>query len=72
MESFMPETASAHPLIELAKRKPYAERPKMPADAVYSDQDGVWLVNGVPAARAFGGAMTKKCDQETGEDQKGE
>lgn len=68
----MSKPLTQHPLIELAKRKPYAERPEMPPGATYSDQEGVWLVDGAPAARLFGGPVTKKCDQETGEDQKGE
>ena len=64
-----------HPLIRLATRKPYKESPDMPAGAIYDRMSGYWVYNGKPLVDAdefVAKAVTKKCDQETGEDQKGE
>jgi hypothetical protein len=61
-----------HVLLRKATRRPYAVRPEMPEDAVYDDVRGHWITPEGPLARRVGGPTTKKCDQETGEDQKGE
>ena len=68
----MPE----HILMKYATRRPYRETPDMPDSVQYDPVKGYWLKNGSPlvATEEFtrGGPVTKKCDQETGEDQKGE
>lgn len=65
-----------HLLMQLATRKPYRVDREMPAGARYDARAGYWKINGVPFAAAGGddsiGPTTKKCDQETGEDLKGE
>ena len=64
-----------HPLIEHATRRPYTDTPKMPKEATYDRVSGYWLYEGGPLvenAQFAGQYGTKKCDQETGEDQKGE
>lgn len=64
-----------HILIEHAKRKPYSASPEMPRDATYDMGKGYWLSQGEPLVSPgskYGALVSKKCDQETGEDQKGE
>ena len=65
-----------HLLLEFAKRRKFSETPDVPKGAVYSVNDGMWLKDGRPLVSLreykFGQQVTKKCDQETGEDQKGE
>lgn len=64
-----------HVLISKATRRPYGQIPKMPEGARYDIQRGQWMMGNVPMiSTADGPALpeTKKCDQETGEDQKGE
>lgn len=66
---------SQHILIELAKRKPYSTSPEMPKDAVFDSAKGYWLSGSEPLVSPgskYGALVSKKCDQETGEDQKGE
>ena len=67
---------TAHILMTYAARRPYRAIPTMPPDAQYDPVRGYWLRSGVPLVSspdlADGGCMTKKCDQETGEDLKGE
>lgn len=66
---------SLHILIEYAKRKPYSASPNMPKGAVFDTAKGYWLSGGVPLVSPgsrYGALVSKKCDQETGEDQKGE
>lgn len=66
---------SQHILIELAKRKPYSTSPEMPKDAVFDSAKGYWLSGSNPLVSPgskYGALVSKKCDQETGEDQKGE
>jgi hypothetical protein len=66
---------SGHILIKHAKRKPYSKIPEMPEDAVYDDKKGYWISGADPLVSPgskYGALVTKKCDQETGEDQKGE
>jgi hypothetical protein len=68
----MPE----HVLVKYAKRRPYQVTPRVPEGARYDPVRGYWLRSGSPLVTAEefaqGGPVTKKCDQETGEDQKGE
>ena len=65
-----------HILMTYATRRPYCIAPAMPEDAQYDPVKGYWCKNGKPliASDEFlkNGARTKKADQETGEDQKGE
>ena len=66
---------SSHILIQHAKRKPYSQRPEMPKDALFDNQKGYWLTGDTPLVSPgskYGALVSKKCDQETGEDQKGE
>lgn len=66
---------SQHILITFATRRPYRQVPAVPEGACYDPAKGYWLVGNAPlvTADAFaGGPVTKKCDHETGEDQKGE
>ena len=65
-----------HVLLKHATRRPYRDTPKLPEGATYDPMLGFWMLNGEPLVRStqFGGgrSVTKKCDHETGEDQKGE
>ncbi|WP_332399270.1 hypothetical protein [Vibrio metschnikovii] len=64
-----------HVLIKLATKKPFSEQPEMPEDAFYDNARGYWIKAGeslVSYNSGFGTMVTKKCDVETGEDQKGE
>jgi hypothetical protein len=65
-----------HVLMTYATQRPYRATPAMPEDARYDPVKGYWLVNDTPllTTQEFpeGGRVSKKCDQETGEDQKGE
>ena len=65
-----------HVLLDKAVRKPYKEIPEMPAGSVYDTKLGYWKLNGEALVTSSDPAITKlgtkKCDQETGEDQKGE
>lgn len=65
-----------HILMTYATRRPYRASPALPEGAQYDPARGYWLKDGAPllTSREFaeGGRVTKKCDQETGEDQKGE
>lgn len=66
---------SDHVLIALAKRKLYAAIPDMPEGCSYDYDRGLWTkANDVLVSHdsEFGVQVTKKCDVETGEDQKGE
>lgn len=66
---------SSHILLSQATRRPYQEAPTLPEDCIYDSAKGFWTVNGEPLVRSEQFAerpVTKKCDQETGEDQKGE
>lgn len=66
---------SQHILIELAKRKPYSASPEMPKEAVFDSAKGYWISEDEPLVSPgskYGALVSKKCDQETGEDQKGE
>ncbi|MCB5196918.1 hypothetical protein [Deefgea salmonis] len=64
-----------HLLIRLAKRKPYHQTPEMPEGSFFNNTRGLWIKNNNPLIQhssEFGVQATKKCDLETGEDQKGE
>ena len=65
-----------HVLMTYATRRPYRATPAMSDGARYDPVRGYWLKNDKPLVVAeefaVGGPVTKKCDQETGEDQKGE
>ncbi len=64
-----------HILLTNATRRPYRETVELPEGSVYDDASGLWrLEDGTILVRdmAFAPRQTKKCDQETGEDQKGE
>ncbi len=66
---------SIHILLQHAKRKPYQAIPDMPKNTVFDKKKGYWIEAGsclVSQTSAYGRMTTKKCDQETGEDQKGE
>ncbi len=66
---------SVHILIQHAKRKKYSVIPEMPEESYYDSEKGYWM-NGssslVSPGSQYGAQISKKCDQETGEDQKGE
>ncbi len=63
-----------HLLVSLSTRKPYKEAPQMPKGSTYDNTLGMWLYNNSPLIEdsQFETQSTKKCDMETGEDQKGE
>ena len=65
-----------HILTTCAVRRPYRTFPAMPDHVRYDPGRGYWLKDGEPlvATSEFLSdiSSSKKCDQETGEDQKGE
>ena len=65
-----------HVLLTNATRRPYKEIPDLPAGINYDSSNGYWVKDGKPLATSKefleGRSTTKKCDQETGEDLKGE
>ena len=65
-----------HILLKLATRKPYRRNPRFPSTAEYDAMLGYWTVDGQPMVFSTefinGPLVSKKCDQETGEDIKGE
>lgn len=63
-----------HILLQRATRRPFHQIPDLPSDARYDCELGCWLVGGLPlvSSKEYGEPVSKKCDQETGEDQKGE
>ena len=66
---------SEHILLKHATKRKFAENTKLPNEAYYNEKAGCWLLNGSPLVndKDFSEKnSTKKCDQETGEDQKGE
>lgn len=66
---------TAHVLLTRATRRPYSASPDMPSEAHYDDSRGCWMRDDKPLIENADGRIvptTKKCDQETGEDQKGE
>jgi hypothetical protein len=68
-------TQRLHILLTNATRRPYCKVPELPEGSVYDDVSGLWRLGGgkiLVRDAAFRSQKTKKCDQETGEDQKGE
>lgn len=66
---------SEHILVTLSTRRKYFEVPDLPQDAKYDRGHGYWGVSEGPLVcdnRFIDKQVSKKCDQETGEDQKGE
>ena len=67
---------TTHVLLKHAVRRPYCTAPAMPKGARYDPAKGYWITDDAPLVLSTefgpGGGMTKKCDQETGEDMKGE
>lgn len=65
-----------HVLMTYAVRKPYGRTETIPDGAEYDDTKGYWVRSGIPLVRSKefteAGWFSKKHDQETGEDQKGE
>ena len=65
-----------HVLLTYATRRPFHETPTLPEHAQYDAAKGFWTKHGVPLVNteefADDKRVTKKCDLETGEDQKGE
>ena len=64
-----------HILLQHANRKRFSNTPDMPAGATFDHKKGYWVKDGkelVAHGSKYGAMVTKKCDQETGEDQKGE
>ncbi|NRA87642.1 MAG: hypothetical protein HRU28_09645 [Rhizobiales bacterium] len=64
-----------HILIQHAKRKPFSASPEMPERSLFDTAKGYWVSEGEPLVSPgskYGALVSKKCDQETGEDQKGE
>lgn len=70
------EPMAEHVLLTYATRRPYRTAPVMPDGVQYDPVKGYWLKNDTPllTTKEFleGDRVSKKCDQETGEDQKGE
>ncbi len=64
-----------HILLQNATRRKYDEAPELPKGATYDERQGFWKIGNKPIVLIddFRNSRTsKKCDQETGEDQKGE
>ena len=62
-----------HLLITYATRRPYHAAPSIPNGAKYDAERGYWIKGDTALITTEGlKGTTKKCDQETGEDQKGE
>ena len=65
-----------HILMKYATRRPYRTAPAMPEHAQYDPVKGYWRKGSAPLMSSDeflqNGPLTKKADQETGEDQKGE
>ena len=63
-----------HILMTRATRRPYSEVPDAGEGVRYDPERGYWVAGDAPLVTTdeflTGGQATKKCDQETGEDQK--
>ncbi len=69
------EVALQHILISKATKRPYRKIPDLPENSRYDEEKGYWIIDGSPLVHTkqfADGMVSKKCDQETGEDQKGE
>jgi hypothetical protein len=66
---------SKHVLLEYSTRRKHADVPNLPAGSHYNEEVGYWIADGLPLVRTREfreHSFSKKCDLETGEDQKGE
>jgi len=62
-----------HVLLSNSTRKPYKDIPDIPEESTYDPILGYWKLKENPLIRSSEFVLaSKKCDQETGEDQKGE
>ncbi len=64
-----------HVLLEHATRRKHTDVPNLPKDAEYDNKAGYWRWEGTPLVKTQefkNNSASKKCDLETGEDQKGE
>ncbi|NOS96910.1 MAG: hypothetical protein HOP25_00360 [Methylotenera sp.] len=64
-----------HALIDLATKRFFKEIPELPKGAFYNIDQGYWMLDGEALVKSnifLSSRVSKKCDQETGEDQKGE
>lgn len=64
-----------HALLTHATRRPYSAVPNLPEGAFYDPAKGYWILRESPLVQSpefLANRTSKKCDQETGEDQKGE
>ena len=64
-----------HILLVHSTRRKYLEAPELPGGAKYDRRQGYWFNEGMPLVRNQefkNHSVSKKCDQETGEDLKGE
>jgi hypothetical protein len=64
-----------HILITLSTKKPFNEHPELIKGMLYNSSKGYWMIGNkrlVSYDSEYGVQVTKKCDIETGEDQKGE
>ena len=62
-----------HVLLTYATRRPYSSVPSLPDGVRYDVTRGYWIHADGPLVHGDKNPqITKKCDQETGEDQKGE
>ena len=66
----------SHFILEKAHKYNDPTTPPVPQNAVYDDRDGFWKKqdsgDALISNDGFQSQATKKCDRETGEDQKGE
>lgn len=69
-------SSTQHVLLTHSTRRPFRKVPQLPSEVSYDPVKGYWVVDGQPMATVpnlvGGPPSSKKCDQETGEDQKGE
>ncbi len=62
-----------HPLLKTTRRTPAQPHGVRPKDATYDFEKGIWCgANGPICNDSSYIAVSKKCDIETGEDQKGQ
>ena len=66
---------SEHILLKHATKRQFVQNSRLPVEAFYDERIGCWFLSGSPLVSDkdfYEKNSTKKCDQETGEDQKGE
>ena len=64
-----------HVLLIHSTRHKYSEVPMLPDGAIYDCEVGYWRLGGMPLVKTkefIDHSVSKKCDQETGEDLKSE